>query len=98
MLRLFRSILPCTASLDRDLKQVLSLAPAYTVGIVRNHPYVDGNKRTGLVIGILFLELNGYRFMASEEDAAQAIISLAEGTLDEGSLVAFLRTNVVHEA
>ena len=48
---------------------VIDLATAYTAGIVRNHPFVDGNKRTGFVVGILFLELNGYRFTASEESA-----------------------------
>jgi len=37
------------------------LAALYTAGIVRNHPFVDGNKRTGFMTGILFLELNGYR-------------------------------------
>ena len=66
----------------------------YTAGIVRNHPFVDGNKRTGLVVGILFLELNGYRFTASEEDAAQAVLNLATGTLDEPGYTAFLRSNV----
>ncbi|MGH8555928.1 MAG: type II toxin-antitoxin system death-on-curing family toxin [Methylococcales bacterium] len=81
-----------------DDVDIISMAAAYTAGIVRNHPFVDGNKRTGFVIGILFLELNGYRFTASEEDAARTILSLAAGTLDEEGLVTFLRTNVVHEA
>lgn len=44
---------------------------------MQNHPFVDGNKRTGFVIGVLFLELNGYRFTASEEAAAQAVLDLA---------------------
>jgi len=46
------------------------------------------------VVGILFLELNAARFTASEESAAQAILSLAAGTLDEPSLVLWLRANV----
>jgi prophage maintenance system killer protein len=49
---------------------------AYTAGIVRNHPLVDGNKRTGFVVGILFLELNGYHFTAEEEDATQAVVKV----------------------
>ena len=49
------------------------MAAAYAAGIVRDHPFIDGNKRTGFVVGVLFLELNGYRFVASEEDAAEAI-------------------------
>ena len=59
----------------------IALAATYTAGIVGNHPFVDGNKRTGFVVGILFLELNGYAFSASEEDAAQAVIQLAGGTI-----------------
>lgn len=67
-----------------------AVAAAYLYGIVRSHPFVDGNKRTGFVVGVLFLELNGYRFTASEEDAAQAVMSLAEGMLDEVGFIAWL--------
>ena len=76
-----------------DSPDLIELAAAYTVGIVRNHPFIDGNKRTGFVVGILFLELNGYRFSASEADAAQAVLELAANTLDEASYAAFLRAN-----
>ena len=72
---------------------VIDLAAVYTAGIVRNHPFVDGNKRTGFVVGILFLELNGHRFTASEEDAARAVLELAAGSLDEAGYGAFLRRN-----
>jgi death-on-curing protein len=72
---------------------IIFLAAVYTAGIVRNHPFIDGNKRTGFVVGILFLELNGYRFTASEEDAAQAVLHLAAGALDETGYAAFLRAN-----
>ena len=74
---------------------IIDRATAYTAGIVRNHPFLDGNKRTGFVAGILFLELNGYRFVASEEDAAQAILRLAAGNIDEADYSSFLRSNVV---
>lgn len=70
------------------------MAPLYTAGIVRNHPFVDGNKRTGFVIGVLFLELHGFAFRASEADATQAVMGLAGGTLDEASYAAWLRENV----
>jgi len=73
---------------------VVELAAMYTAGIVRNHPFIDGNKRTGFVIGVLFLELNGYRFKASEEAAAQAVLELAAGTMDESAYGSFLRANV----
>ncbi len=73
----------------------IAMATAYTSGIVRNHPFFDGNKRTGFVTGILFLELNGYRFTASEEAAAQAVLSLAAGQMDEIGYTSFLRANSV---
>lgn len=72
---------------------VVELASLYTVGIVRNHPFVDGNKRTGFVVGVLFLELNGYAFSASEEAAAQAVIAIAAGDLDEGGYAGFVGEN-----
>jgi len=50
---------------------------------MHNQPFVDGNKRTGFVVGILLLELNGYGFTASEEAAAHAILELAAGTMAE---------------
>lgn len=70
------------------------MAVAYVAGIVRNHPFFDGNKRTGFIVGILFLEMNGYRFTATEEAAAQAFMSLAAGTLDEAALALWMRANV----
>ena len=72
---------------------IVDMAAAYTWGIVGNHPFVDGNKRTGFVVGVLFLELSGYRFNASEEDAAQMVLELASGNLDEAGYIAFLRAH-----
>ena len=72
---------------------VIDMAAAYTSGIVHNHPFIDGNKRTGFVVGILFLELNGHRFTASEEAAAQAVLEMAAGRLDDASYSAFLRAH-----
>jgi len=71
---------------------IVAMAALYTTGIVRNHPFVDG-KRTGFVIGVLFLELHGYEFKATEEDATQAVMDLAAGTLDEAAYTAWLRAN-----
>jgi len=73
---------------------VIELAAAYTVAIVRNHPFVDGNKRTGFVLGALFLELNGGRFVADEAATTQAVMGLADGSLDEAGYAAFLRANI----
>jgi death-on-curing protein len=74
---------------------VVTLAGAYSVGIIKNHPFVDGNKRVGFVVGVLFLELNGYRFEATEEDAAAAVLAVAAGAIDEAAYTAFLRANAV---
>jgi death on curing protein len=73
---------------------IVEMAVLYTAGVVRNHPFVDGNKRTGFVIGVLFLELNRFEFKASEEDATQAVTSLAAGSLDEAGYRMWLRENV----
>lgn len=76
-----------------DKPGIIDIAAAYTAGIVRNHPFVDGNKRTGFVVGVLFLEMDGYRFVATEEAAAQAVLSLAAGTLDETGFAIWMRAN-----
>lgn len=80
-----------------DSVDIIEMAALYTAGIVRSHPFVDGNKRTGFVVGVLFLELNGCDFKAEEEDATQAVLSLAAGTLDEAGYGAWLRANVRHK-
>ena len=80
-----------------DSPTMFEMAAAYTSGIVGNHPFVDGNKRTGFVVGILFLELNGYKFGASEQEAAQGVLQLASGDLDEVGYTTFLRANSSRE-
>lgn len=76
-----------------DTPDIIDMAAPYTAGILGNHAFVDGNKRAGFVVGVLFLELNGYRFTAREETATQAVLELAAGTLDETGYAAFLRAN-----
>ena len=73
---------------------LIELAALYTAGLVRNHPFVDGNKRTGFAIGVAFLELNGLAFQATEEDATRAVLALASGDLDDKGYEAWLRANV----
>jgi death on curing protein len=77
-----------------DTPDMVEMAALYTAGIVRNRPLVDGNKRAGFVSGVLFLELNGFEFTASEEDAIQAVLALAASTLDETEYTAWLRLSV----
>jgi death-on-curing protein len=69
------------------------LAASYAFGIMKNHPFVDGNKRTGFAIAILFLELNGYRFEASEADATIQSLGLAAGKIKESAYAAWLKAN-----
>jgi death-on-curing protein len=76
-----------------DAPDMTDLAAAYAAGIIRNHPFVDGNKRTGFVVAVLFLELNGFQFQATEEDATHAVLGLAAGTLDEAAFAAWLKAN-----
>ncbi|HWX53963.1 MAG TPA: type II toxin-antitoxin system death-on-curing family toxin [Verrucomicrobiae bacterium] len=75
-------------------RDIIAMAALYAAGIIRNHPFLDGNKRTGFVVSVLFLELNGYQFTASEEESVHAVIALAAGTLDEDGFAAFLRAHV----
>ena len=63
--------------------EIFEMAAAYTAGIVRIHPFLDGNKRAGFLIGVLFLELSGRRLGATEENAARARTDFASGALDE---------------
>jgi len=71
---------------------VFRLAAAHCAGIVRNHPFVDGNKRAGLLALRAFLLRNGYRFEPSETDAVIFIMALAAGELEESELVEWIAT------
>ena len=73
---------------DPDL---FDLAAAYAAGIVQNHPFVDGNKRTGFMTAYVFLARNGMQLIASEIDAVQAVIALAANELQEIDFAAWLR-------
>ena len=71
-----------------------SLAAAYAFGIARNHPFVDGNKRTAAVVSETFLVLNGYRLTASDAELVIAFLDLAAGDLSEAELTAWFREYV----
>ena len=72
---------------------VFDLAASYGAGLVKNHPFVDGNKRIGFAVAVLFLDLNGYRFEAGEADAAVRTLALAAGDLQEREYAAWLKAN-----
>lgn len=74
---------------------LFELAAAYAFGIVKNHPFMDGNKRTGFVLAMTFLEINGYHFRAPEADAAVQTLALAAGALEEAHYALWLGENSV---
>lgn len=69
------------------------LAVSYAHGLVKNHLFVDGNKRTGFVVAVLMLELNGQPFRAEEADAALRTLALAAGEMSESAYAAWLEQN-----
>jgi death-on-curing protein len=70
------------------------LAAAYGFGIARNHPFVDGNKRTALASMIVFLGLNGIDFDAPQEAATAIVLSLAAGEITEDILARWIAANI----
>lgn len=73
---------------------VADLAAAYAFGLARNHPFIDGNKRTAFVAAELFIALNGTRFGASDADCVLTMLALAAGDIDEPTFAAWLRERV----
>ena len=71
---------------------LFTLAASCSVGIVKNHPFVDGNKRTGFIAGVLFLELNGERFEATQEDVVTTVLRLAASEMSESAYADWLRS------
>jgi len=72
-----------------------ALAASYGLGVAKNHPFVDGNKRAALLATGLFLYLNGWRLTASQADTTLAMLSLAAGELSEDDFAAWLRRHSV---
>jgi death on curing protein len=62
------------------------LGASYAFGIARNHPFVDGNKRTAMQVSFVFLEFNGFPVTASQEEACLTFLSLAAGEITEAQL------------
>ena len=73
---------------------VADLAASYGCGIARNHPFIDGNKRTAFVAVELFLALNGSELLADDSDCVLTMLAVAAGSLDEPAFAAWLRTHI----
>jgi len=73
---------------------LVRLATAYASGIVRNHPFIDGNKRTGFLAAYVFLHVNSLEIIASEAEVIVTMLALAAGEMSDPEFEAWLRVNV----
>ena len=73
---------------------VAALAAAYGYGIARNHPFMDGNKRTAFTVTELFLTLNGYELLADDPSCVVTVLQVAEGSLAEAEFADWIRANL----
>jgi death on curing protein len=78
-----------------DQPDIFRLAASYAFGICRNHPFVDGNKRTALVVSLTFLDRNGWDIVGSKEELYFTFLHLADGSLSEEELTAWLTKHAV---
>lgn len=72
---------------------LFALAASYAFGLVKNHPFIDSNKRVAFVFAVTFLELNGRHFTADEVDATVRTLALAAGAMSEAAFAAWLKAN-----
>ncbi|PZO49283.1 MAG: type II toxin-antitoxin system death-on-curing family toxin [Alphaproteobacteria bacterium] len=73
---------------------LIALGALYSAGVMRNHPFVDGNKRTGFLAAYSFLYINGLEIVADEAEVIVQCLSLAASEIDEAEFAAWLRDNV----
>jgi len=71
-----------------------ALAASYAFGLARNHPFVDGNKRTALVVSLLFLAKNGYEVRSSDAEMLAVFLDLASGEIAEDELAHWFRERI----
>jgi death on curing protein len=74
-------------------EDLFEMAAAYLYHIVQNHPFVDANKRAGLVAAVTFLDLNGTEVTADEDEAADLVLEVAQGMSNKAAIAWFLREN-----
>ncbi|MGE0666843.1 MAG: type II toxin-antitoxin system death-on-curing family toxin [Sphingomonadales bacterium] len=84
---------PLNAAAYNPDASVFDLAALYCIGIIKNHPFTDGNKRTGLLAGRVFLSLNGYRFTPNEAQTVLMILAAAASEIDEPALAKWFADN-----
>ncbi len=85
---------PAAAFCGRYLHTGLfEMAAAYLFHITQNHPFIDGNKRTGAVASLVFLTLNDVDMEADQEEFAETVMGVAEGKIDKAEVAEFFRNN-----
>ncbi len=67
------------------------MAAAYLFHLVKNHPFMDGNKRVGAVSALVFLVLNGFELDVPEDDFADIVLDVAQGKIDKAQVAVFLK-------
>ena len=75
-------------------EDLAAMAAAYLCQIVSNHPFVDGNKRTGALAAFVFLEMNGVDFDADDSEFEAVVLAVARGEMDKASVAHFFRTSL----
>lgn len=76
---------------------IVELAAAYAVGIIRDHPFVDGNKRTGFLAAYIFLAMHGLKLSAPETEVVRVVLDLAQGNMDEKEFCIWLGNNTTEK-
>lgn len=87
------AIFPPQHRFNYETPSLYDLAASYAFGLARNHPFIDGNKRTAFIACYAFLRINGIRLIADEGDVVRVFVDLAAGALDENALAKWIETN-----
>jgi death-on-curing protein len=80
---------------EHEEPDAAALAASYGVGVAKNHPFVDGNKRAALLAAGFFLYLNGFRLQATQADTTLTMLGVAAGDVSEEAFAAWLRSHIV---
>jgi len=75
---------------------IFEMAAAYLFHIVRNHPFIDGNKRTGAASAVVFLKMNGMELYTEEDTLVKLVFSVAEGKTDKAEIITFIRKYTIN--
>jgi death-on-curing protein len=80
---------------DDPRPDIIALAAVYMIALIQNHPFIDGNIRTGLTVGLTFLELNELTIETTQAEIVNEVLSLATGNQDQVGFTVWMRSRVV---